>query len=178
MINFGIAHYFQEISRKEKINALVFSLLIDESVNHILQNEQLNIHIRFWDDSKCMAMTRYFYSHFLRPPNADNIVTKLQQSLQKLVAEKIIPFSMDGPATNWSVFEKISDQRKNDEIPCLENIGSCGLQIISNALQNGAKKRLEIRRSVKINVEIVSGPARRDIYMSRKMKVLFSQLVG
>ena len=90
----------------------------------------------------------------------------------------MIQFSMDGVSTNWSVFEKMSDQRKNDEIPCLENIGSCGLQIISNALQNGAKKRLEIRRSVKINVEIVSGPARRDIYMSRKMKVLFSQLVG
>ena len=66
---------------------------------------------------------------------------------------------MDGPATNWSVFEKMSDQRKNDEIPCLENTGSCGLHTVSNALQNRAKKkkRLEIRRSVKINVEIVSG---------------------
>ena len=29
---------------------------------------------------------------------------------------------MDGPTTNWTVFEKKSDQRKNDEISCLENI--------------------------------------------------------
>ena len=57
--------------------------------------------------------------------------------------------------------KKMSDQRKNDEIPCLENIGSCGLHIVSNPLQNGAKKkkkkRLEIRQNVKINVEIFSG---------------------
>ena len=37
--------------------------------------------------------------------------------------------------------KKMSDQRKNDEIPCLENIGSCGLHIVSNPLQNGAKKK-------------------------------------
>ena len=64
----------------------------------------LDIRIRFWDDSKHMAVTRYSDSRFLRRPNADNIVTKLQQSLQKLVAEKMIQFSMHGPATNWSVF--------------------------------------------------------------------------
>ena len=118
----------------------MFSLLFDESMNHILQNEQLDIHIRFWADSKCMAVTRYFDSHFLRQPNADNIVTKLQQSLQKLVAEKMIQLPMDGPPTNWSVFEKMSDQRKTDKIPCLENIKSCGLHTFSNAHQNEAKK--------------------------------------
>ena len=159
MKNFGIAPYFNEVLRKEIINAPAFCLLFDESMNRILQNEQLDIHIRFWDDSKCMAVTRYFDSHFCRRPNVDNIVKKLQQSLQKLVVEKMIQLSMNGPATNWPVFEKMSDQRRNDEIPCVENIGSSGLHTVSNALQNGAKKknRLEIRRSVKISVEIVSG---------------------
>ena len=52
----------------------------------------------------------------------------------------MIQLSMDGPATNWLVFEIMSDQRKNDEIPCVENIGSYGLHTVSNALQNGAKK--------------------------------------
>ena len=55
LINSGIVPYFKEVLRKE-INALVFYLSFDESMNHILQNEQLNIHIRFWDDSKCMAV--------------------------------------------------------------------------------------------------------------------------
>ena len=109
LINFSIASYFKEVLRKEIINANVFSLLFDESMNYILQNEQLDIHVRFWDDSKCMAVTQYFDSHFLRELNADNIVTKLQQGLQKLVSEKMIQLSMDGPATNWSVFENMSD---------------------------------------------------------------------
>ena len=47
---------------------------------------------------------------------------------------------LDGPATNWSVFERLLDQRKNDKIPFLENIGNCGLHIVFNGLQNGAKK--------------------------------------
>ena len=65
-----------------------------------------------------------FDYHFLRQPNADHIVTKLQQNIQKLVAEKMIQLSKDGPATNWSMFQNMSDQRKNNKIPCLENIGS------------------------------------------------------
>ena len=100
LINFGIAPYFEEVLRKEIIKAPVFSLLFDESMNHILQNEQLDIHIRFWDNSKCMTVTGYFDPHFLRQPNAVNVVTILQQSLQKLVAEKMIQLSMDGPALN------------------------------------------------------------------------------
>ena len=109
--NFGIAPYFKEVLKKEIINAPVFSRLFDQSMNCILQNEQLDIHIGFGDDSKCMAVTQYFDSDFRRRSNADNIVTKLQQSLQKLVAEKMIQLAMDGPATNWSVFEKMLDQR-------------------------------------------------------------------
>ena len=81
LINFGIAPCFKEVLRKEIINAPVFSLLFDTSMNHILQNEHLDIHIRFWDNSKCMAVTRYFDSQFSRRPNTDNIATKLQQSL-------------------------------------------------------------------------------------------------
>ena len=172
LINFGIAPCFKEVLRKKVINTPGFSLLFDESMTRILQYEQLDIQIRFWDDSKCMAVTRYFDSHFRRRPNADNIVTKLQQSLQKLVAEKMIQLSMDAPATNWSVFEKMSDQRKSDEIPCLENMGSCGLHTVSSAIQNGAKrtgwKLDEVLKSVWTFLL-------EEIYMSGKIKVLFYQ---
>ena len=65
-IKFGIAPYFKEVLRKKIINAPVFSLLYDESMNNLFQNEQFDVHIRFWDDSNCMAVTRYFDSHFLR----------------------------------------------------------------------------------------------------------------
>ena len=82
---------------------------------------------------------------------------------------------MDGPATNWSVFEKISNQRKNDKMPCSENIGSCGLHTIANALQNGAKKNGwkldEVLKSMwKLFQDLLE-----EIYMSGKVKELFSQ---
>ena len=96
-----------------------------------------------------MAVTRYFDSRFFRRPNADNIVTKLQQSVQELVAEKMIQFSMHGSAKNWSVFKKISDQRNNYKIPFLENIGSCWLHRVSNTRQNGAKKSWKLYEVLK-----------------------------
>ena len=42
------------------------SLLFDESMKRILQNEQLDIHIRCWNDSEFATVTQYLDSRFLR----------------------------------------------------------------------------------------------------------------
>ena len=64
------------------------------------------------------------------------------------------------------MFEKLSDQRKNDKIPCLKNIGSCGLHTVSIALTNGAKKTdWKLEKLLKSMRKLFQdSPARRDIY--------------
>ena len=41
-----------------------------------------------------------------------------------------------------------------DKVPCLENIGSCGLHTFANALQNGAKGSSWKLDSVEINFRL------------------------
>ena len=92
----------------------------------------------------------------------------------------MIQLSMDGPVTNWSVFEKMSDQRKNNEIPGLENIGSCGLHTFSNALQNGEKKTgWKIDEVLKSMWKLFHySPAQGDIYVRENKSIVFPMKLG
>ena len=42
---------------------------------------------------------------------------------------------MDGPSTNWSALDELSLQREGDELPPLENVGSCGLHLLHGAFK-------------------------------------------
>ena len=70
----------------------------------------------------------------------------------------------------------MSDQRKNDEIPCSENIVSCGLHTVSNTLQNGAKKKTgwkldEVLKSMWKLFQ--DSPAQRDVYVWENKSAIF-----
>ena len=60
LVNFGLAPYF-----KDKLLLVIkvlpfYSVLFDESMNLVLQEEQMDIHIRFWDSENYLVKTRYF----------------------------------------------------------------------------------------------------------------------
>ena len=40
--------------------------------------------------------------------------------------------SMDGPATNWSFFEKLLQERaeSDPDLPMLINLGGCGIHVV------------------------------------------------
>ena len=50
---------------------------------------------------------------------------------------KIIQLGMDGPNVNQLVLTKMQAQREEEELSLLEDIGSCGLHVISSAFQTG-----------------------------------------
>ena len=63
-INYGIPPDFKEIY-KDKQSSQFCSVIFDESLNRMLQEERMDIQIRYW-----IACTRYFDSQFLHRPNA------------------------------------------------------------------------------------------------------------
>ena len=63
--------------------------------------------------------------------------TNLLKALEKLPIEKQTQLAMDGPNTNWKILKLVSELRDKEEYPVLENIGSCGLHVISGALHTG-----------------------------------------
>ena len=46
---------------------------------------------------------------------------------------------MDGPNVNLSFFKQLNDQRLENHYPALSNLGTCGLHIIHEGFQTGAK---------------------------------------
>ena len=50
------------------------SILFNESLNSSLQQCQVDIHIRFWDEFKCEVTTGYLTSECLQSPAAKNIL--------------------------------------------------------------------------------------------------------
>ena len=87
-------------------------------------------------------MSRYFNSKFFLRANADNISNGIVEVIVELQFSKCIHLSMDGPSTNWSVMEKVMERSKGDNLPPLENIGSCGLHSVSGSLGIGLKSSL------------------------------------
>ena len=110
-------------------NDLFFTVSFDKSLKMVLQNEQMDIQVHFWDDNSVQAKTRYFDSQFLLSPNANNLLESLTTEIKDLSQETLIQFFMDGPSSNWSVFYKLSLPEEGVELPRLENVGSCGLYV-------------------------------------------------
>ena len=74
---------------------------------------------------------------------------------------------MDGPNTNWKVFEKFNTAREANDDPCLDDIGSCSLHIVSGSLNAGVTETSwEIDKIMKSMWKLLSdSPARRDEYL-------------
>ena len=139
LVNFGIAPYINESLKIKILASPFFSVSFDESLNFVLEKQQMDIHIRFWSDETKKIETRYWDSQFQYRGNADQLVDSLTTSLAPLQVEKRHHLSMDGPNVNWCVFSKIQSLREEEEHPVLEDIDSCSLHTVSNSFQCGVK---------------------------------------
>ena len=46
---------------------------------------------------------------------------------------------MDGSTSNWAVLNNLVENRKRDQLPPVEDIGSCRLHIVFGAFRSGIK---------------------------------------
>ncbi|KAJ8048466.1 hypothetical protein HOLleu_00792 [Holothuria leucospilota] len=95
MACFGLAPYFSKLLEK-KAKEQPFVLLFDESLNRELQKEQLDIHLRVWDDNK--VSTRYYTSDFLGHACTVDIIDSFDKNVAKTLTYKnLLQVSMGGP---------------------------------------------------------------------------------
>ena len=73
-INYGIGPVAREGVLKMANEAPFHTLMYDESLNQIDQNCQMDIHVRFWNEVKGVANSRYLISKFLKNANAANLL--------------------------------------------------------------------------------------------------------
>ena len=166
-INHGLAPYFKEELVKSINLSSYIVISFDESMNRVIQDEQMDLNIRYWDDEKGLVVTRYFGSQFLRRPNAENLFKHLLESMKLLSPKWLIQLSMDGPNTNWEVLRLLDEHRNEKEWPSIINIGSCGLHIVHGAFQTGVQAtQWDLAKIMKSMWQMFhDSPARRDVYV-------------
>ena len=124
-INYSLAPYIKEQLEKYISSSLFYVVSFDESMNSVLQNEQMDVAIWFWNDFKKQAETRYLTSEFLYGPNAENLVNSLSSSPKHLDQQNLLQLYMDGPSVNSKVLDIVSEKRNENEFEQLLVIASC-----------------------------------------------------
>ena len=77
----GLAPYFMEMLLQEIKKLSTYSTLFDESLNHQQQEEQMDVQIRFWNDTLSEVQT---LSEVLMQTNADIILHELLEATDGL----------------------------------------------------------------------------------------------
>lgn len=117
IITYGLALYYQNELVKGVLNASCYAISIDESLNKISCQAQMDIIVRFWNDTANKLCTRYLTSLFLEKCNAENMHSALITALNNfgLKLGKIIQVSMDGPNVNIALFKLLREYLSNPE---------------------------------------------------------------
>ena len=63
-LTYGIAPYLKSNITKSILKAPYFTIMFNESLNSVLQSEQMDIQIRYWSDEDCKVQTKYYDSNF------------------------------------------------------------------------------------------------------------------
>ena len=137
LISYGVAHGFRETLVDTVREKDVYSVLFDEAFNHILQEDQMDIHVRFWLAD--IVTSSYYNSQFLGHTKAEDLLDALSKALSYFDKGKLFQIGMDSPNVNLKLLELYKKERKdkNEDFPDIIDIGVCSLHVVHGGLQTG-----------------------------------------
>ena len=136
---YGIAPEFKKKLIYD-INASPFyTVSFDESFNSQMQMSQMDVGVRYWNNRKHIAETRYFDSKFMRRPTADVLLKNLDESILSLNRGQFLQLAMDGPHINGNVLKLLDDKLVSENLSKTVNMGSCAQHVVHGVLKTGTK---------------------------------------
>ena len=178
LANYGIAPYFQEILKEEVSTSEWFSISYDESLNKSVQESEMDLVLRYWDDMIEKVQVRYWDSMFLGHTKAVDLLKSINDGLTGLDLSRQIQLSMDGPNVNWKVLSEMKKEREEAGLSKLVDIGSCNLHIVHGALQTATEETgWKLKAVLKGSFQLFKdSPARRDDFISVTGSTTFTLL--
>ena len=134
MILYGIAPYCKAELLGQINSSPQFSLSFDESLNPALQKCQMDVNIRFFNNTTNMVVTQYLDSKFLESLNADNLFTCIRKSISGLSESKFLQLSMNCPSV---VLDKLDDLLVEIGRTKTVHIVSCAQHTVHASFQTG-----------------------------------------
>jgi hypothetical protein len=135
LCNFGLAPYFSEELKKRASSSTNYVLLFDESLNKEIQEKQMDVYVRFWQNGS--VETRYYDSQFLGHATAEIVCKELDTYVTSLGHAKLLQLSMDGPNVNLKVEKLLRADIAKQTTKKMLDIGTCGLHTLHNAFRAG-----------------------------------------
>lgn len=139
-VTFGLGPYFQQKLLDVVRSCQFYAISFDESLNKVAQKGQMDIVIRFWDNSSQEVSTRYVTSTFLGHATSGDILTAFTSAIsdQNLDIRKMIHVSSDGPNVNLKFTRELKATlaATDPDAPELFEIGTCALHIVHGAYKS------------------------------------------
>ena len=108
VVNQRIAPYFHKILKEEVSACSCCVIIFDESLNDVTQSSQMDVLVRFWDNSSNNVKVRFWDSSFLGHARHSDLLEHFNKSICTLNLSKMLQVSMDGPSVNIKFTEALS----------------------------------------------------------------------
>ena len=136
---------------------------IDESLNNSVQERQMALLIRYWDNNTDIVCTCYMESKFIGSSTAEHVLETFQNKISKVDESKFMQVSFDGPNANLAFLKKYISLREKKELDPLIDLGTCGLHLVHASIKTGTKtSEWELQKLFKAMWQFIRvAPARR-----------------
>ena len=138
IINFWIAPYFKELLTQcikdhsfTLLSLMNHSILKCKSSQWISKYDFGTLKITVWKHDTTIFN---FITDLTLITNVLLYYQCINTGTIQLSKQQMVQLSMDGPNINWKVLEKFNTARESNDDPCLADIWSCSLYIVSGSL--------------------------------------------
>ena len=168
IVNHGLGPYFREELKREASASEWYTVSFDESLNKTVQECEMDLLVRYWDNQTNNVQVRFWNSMFLGHSTATDLVQNFNEGLAGMDPSKNIQISMDGPNVNLKFLETVKKEREETNLSKLVDIGSCDLHTVHGSFKAACEKtEWNIKSLLKSSFQIFKdSPARRDDYIS------------
>ncbi|KZS03656.1 Uncharacterized protein APZ42_033571 [Daphnia magna] len=104
VLNYGLGPISKDQMHAQIKGSRCFTGYFDESLNRVVKQGQMDLHVRFFDSKNRLITTFYFNAVFFERSKAQDLLEHFKYGFSGMPFNKIIQVSMDGPNANWSFF--------------------------------------------------------------------------
>ena len=165
---FGIAPYFKSVLLERIKESSCYVISYDGSLNKKMQSSEMDLLVRYFDETEEQVKTRYLHSQFLGHGISTDLKRNFDETVKDLNPNKLIQIGMDGPNVNLKLLKMIQTERSENEQHQLTDIGSCGLHTIHNSCKTGAQSTdWGLKKTLKGSYQVFHNtPARREDFVT------------
>ena len=116
LVNFGIARHFVSVLNHGISKSAIYSLSFDESLNKRSQECEMDLLIRFWDETDNDVKVRYLISSFFWHGIVKNLSKQFKEITKSLVSTKVLGASKFFKSNINLKFYEALKQERNENI--------------------------------------------------------------